>query len=537
MIDYRRNTLNLLNENGIDEIIFGRSERYRPIDLDFDTSVKPSCISTYIKDVMSDEEFLSIHSPDTALTKFATVISPILKMCIDFSKKKGSSIENKTLSQSFLDFYRKGGLAKWMVILELDRIKKTSDDILSAKEWSKDSKERCIRLLKILLFLEYIDAGLTFNSIIPESLYEQIKDFLKFGITILAKGYNTKVPSDLLDNIQYTNSEYPNIETEAFKITSIEGIRFYKKIFVMDGYEFKTDKDEKFIRDVLALKNDKLIRSVYFKNCYFNIEICPFFAGQVDLLFQDCRFEKCFGICGFFLKSMGFYRCSFLNKTNFLLGSVNYLYNLTLLECFFEKGSSCSIDAFPRDTGNSLAIYIENTLFNGELIISNKSEKKFDITMKNVSFGNQFKVKDINLSKSSIFENLTFSSIPSIQMDNARKDLYNAMKDAGLEERANELGIMPEIKNKKLTSDDREYHNALETGFLKSEYAAYFLNKSPSYLSKKRIKDKKQITRDSIPFVGEGKDILYPLDALQASQAKDWNTLKELRKKYKNEDN
>ena len=157
--------------------------------------------------------------------------------------------------------------------------------------------------------------------------------------------------------------------------------------------------------------------------------------------------------------------------------------------------------------------------------------------MKNVSFGNQFKVKDINLSKSSIFENLTFSSIPSIQMDNARKDLYNAMKDAGLEERANELGIMPEIKNKKLTSDDREYHNALETGFLKSEYAAYFLNKSPSYLSKKRIKDKKQITRDSIPFVGEGKDILYPLDALQAYQAKDWNTLKELRKKYKNEDN
>ena len=41
-----------------------------------------------------------------------------------------------------------------------------------------------------------------------------------------------------------------------------------------------------------------------------------------------------------------------------------------------------------------------------------------------------------------------------------------------------------------------------------------------------------KITKESLPFKGEGRDIIYPLDALKAYLEQDWNLLKELRKKH-----
>ena len=63
-------------------------------------------------------------------------------------------------------------------------------------------------------------------------------------------------------------------------------------------------------------------------------------------------------------------------------------------------------------------------------------------------------------------------------------------------------------------------------------YAAYFLGKSKVYLAKKRTEDKKKVVRDSIPFKIDGRDVQYPVEALLAFKAKDWDTLKNLRKKY-----
>ena len=51
-------------------------------------------------------------------------------------------------------------------------------------------------------------------------------------------------------------------------------------------------------------------------------------------------------------------------------------------------------------------------------------------------------------------------------------------------------------------------------------------------MAKKRMEDKKKIARDSLPFKMDGRDIQYPVDALMAFKAKDWNKLRELRKKY-----
>ena len=155
--------------------------------------------------------------------------------------------------------------------------------------------------------------------------------------------------------------------------------------------------------------------------------------------------------------------------------------------------------------------------------------------MKNVSFGSAFEIHDINMRSNSEFENLCFSSIPSIQMDKARKDLYEVMKTAGLEQRAKDLGILPPEKDTTNAKFDYDaYQAAYNSGFLKPEYAAYFLGNSKMTLQKMRTTDKNNgATMRSIPFKEDGRDIQYPVDALLAYKAKDWKTLKELREKYK----
>ncbi len=62
--------------------------------------------------------------------------------------------------------------------------------------------------------------------------------------------------------------------------------------------------------------------------------------------------------------------------------------------------------------------------------------------------------------------------------------------------------------------------------------AARFLGKSVRTLQEKRKNDQMQITKESLPFKGIGRDIVYPLDALKAYLEQDWNLLKELRKKH-----
>ena len=144
-------------------------------------------------------------------------------------------------------------------------------------------------------------------------------------------------------------------------------------------------------------------------------------------------------------------------------------------------------------------------------------------------------------------------------MENSIKQLAENLKASDMEETAKALGLIKSDSVEKSTSDIQEqnvsdddggffkykqtetfdmqsYRLACESGFLKPKYAAYFLGMSKDNLAKKRMADKKQITRESIPYLGEGKYIVYPIDALQAFKASDWSLLKELREKYaKNE--
>lgn len=177
----------------------------------------------------------------------------------------------------------------------------------------------------------------------------------------------------------------------------------------------------------------------------------------------------------------------------------------------------------------------DNQLFTfDDVIIKGKLEieaEEIELKWNNVSFFEPFELKSIKLNPLSEIQNIAFICVKNSKMNKSRKDLYEVMKNAGIEEQAKAQGLS--IEEIKKDFDLNAYKVAYETGFLKSEFAAYLLEQSVSNLEKKRKKDRENPSRDSIPFIGEGKNIKYPVEALLAYKSKDWDTLKELRQKYK----
>ena len=551
MITYEANRSIEKDEEEFNMVHFGRSVRYRTFDLDYRTNIKPYLILENIKKVVLDTDKLSFYRSDVGIKALVSLINE----CIDCSNN--NSIEQiidflpdyKSIEDSIkaLKIYsQKDGLTGWFACLKINKIKNSpenenyetllkpiSNDTIPFNGLSNVEEKKRENTLNLLTFLNVLDTEVLFNSIIPESMYEQIKDFIKFSLNILACNYNVELPNQLLEDIKYKKANQPNNENDAFKITSIEGIRIINKAIVIDGFEFKSSKDTKFLKDILSFNDSSIIREVCFQNCCFNTDNNSLLMVCGNIQFQNCRFDKIFK-GGLILEgNMEFNGCRFFSNLDLKYLQLNKISGIYIEYCFFEKGSYCDLSNIQSVHNNTRFIHIKNTIFNGELRLSDINDY-FLLKMNNVSFGCPFKISNIKLVKYSEFENLIFSSFPSTQMDKSRKDLYEVMKSAGLEEQAKAQGIYAVEETKETNDFDYDaYKVAYETGYLKSEYAAYLLEKSVSYLGQKRKKDKERTTRDSIPFIGEGKNIKYPVDALLAYKAKDGDKLKELRQKYK----
>lgn len=551
MITYEINQSIIDNEEKFNEIFFSRSVRYKTFDLDYKTHFKSYLIVETIKQFISNQDNLSISNRDMALAIFNKYVGSVLRECIECE----SNIEEHILgflpdyasideSINALKIYsQKGGITEWLANLELNTIKSPptgetyesllkpiSLDIIPFNGLSKVSEKKREELLELLSFFSIIDTEIIFKDYLPETIYSQIENLVNTGLTILAKGYNTEIPRELLNNIQYKKANPTDLRETPFMINSIEGIRIIHKTVVIDGFEFKSIKDSKFLKEILSFNDRVISLSFCFKNCYFNSDSNALLMTFGNLYFLNCRFDKIFRGGIVLQGNIEFNGCVFRGKLDLDGLQFNSMSGIYIEHCFFENGSCCNLSNINGVHEHTKFLCIKNTFFNGELELKD-IKNDFYIKMENISFGRPFQIKNIKLSQNSAFDNLTFSSIPSIQMDNSRKDLYNVMKNAGFEERAKELGILPE-KIGENDTEEREYQDALQKGWLNPKQAARFLGKSVRTLQEKRKNDQMKITKESLPFKGIGRDIVYPLDALKAYLEQDWNLLKELRKKY-----
>jgi hypothetical protein len=305
-----------------------------------------------------------------------------------------------------------------------------------------------------------------------------------------------------------------------------------------------------------------LFEYIGFRNCLFNGECKTLLANrQISLFFENCEFlgnlsTECTVenmninfLNGHFHKNVD---CTMKDTGNY------YPYDVYFQNSYFDEGSSLYLTNGKSfaDFRNQGSLTLKDVIFKGTLNFTNVvGLADFVINLDGVAFFEPFTIDNCFFPQESIIRNISISTEKTELMENSIKQLAENLKASDMEETAKALGLIKSDSVEKSTSDIQEqnvsdddggffkykqtetfdmqsYRLACESGFLKPKYAAYFLGMSKDNLAKKRMADKKQITRESIPYLGEGKYIVYPIDALQAFKASDWSLLKELREKY-----
>lgn len=301
-----------------------------------------------------------------------------------------------------------------------------------------------------------------------------------------------------------------------------------RPVVIFERISFSIEQCD-LIRKLLTQKIDyedkKVNVDVFFINCHFLTPVVITEPVETDVCFRGCKFSR---DCVFKCDISGhliFTDCKFRDRLDFEDASISQMFFIE--GCFFDKNSLFNLNhAKLKSTAKCT---IKNTQFVGRFEAEGANISSFSV-FSNISFFNVFNFNQTKFNGHCIFDNIAFAHSTSQAIVEAQKIWAKALEKSGCEKEISNLGFnIHTVKDEKGLKD---YEIALKSGLMNSKQAAYFLGKSVNYLAKKRAKDKEQITREALPFIGKGKDIQYPVDALLAFKAKDWVKLKELRKKY-----
>ena len=455
-------------------------------------------------------------------------------------------------------------------------------------DYLKDIAQNHFKLILPFLYYEYIN---TVPNSVSQKIHQNYQDYLKEYITRRAKVFNStkekwllgretlenwgkteRISIDLremLDILDCTNNTFmltkrviPNdmvsvIKNYIKKMYKYLGLK-NNPTFIIDK-EHLSEKVENGIQKGLLIKEQAIvIKGVYFDkekkvadllhgclarallprteqpfildNCCFNIpcNLKTIMLLKCPILFRNCTFKRSFiSPIRFINYGIVFDNCVFSDTFELELKSNLEVY---FNDCIFEEGSQLKLDwTGSDDCKNTLSI--TDCVFHGEFELSSKIGIK--LIMNNITFYEPFSTSNMKLDANSKISNLCFPTTTTSEMEASKKQLYDSLVESGLKEMAENLNLLSgKTQKKKKEIDLAAYQIAYNTGWLNNIFAAYCLGRTPNYLSKKRMADMKMVTQQSLPFKGTGKDIQYPVEALLAFKAKDWDTLKNLRKKY-----
>ena len=336
-----------------------------------------------------------------------------------------------------------------------------------------------------------------------EIMLEEVKDKVRIkeifnGLTILTQ-----------------NSEYRTFYTIVFegKSFSIEDVDLITELL---AYSKPNPKDDR-----------RIGKNICFINCEFRT---PFSIKDLchRAIFSNCIFLRDFSITGSIPMSLEFKYCKFEALLN--LEGIKTGHRVDIQNCFFEKNSILILKNSLFYIGGF--IHLKNNQFFGSFDAEN-ANMGTNVVFENISFFNEFNFDKVTFKGLCEFKNIAFSNPRSKESMNMQAIFAKALEKSGLHQVVSELGLSTTISSNNSSDDEeREYQDALQKGWLNPKQAARFLGKSVRTLQEKRKNDQMQITKESLPFKGIGRDIIYPLDALKAYLEQDWNLLKELRKKH-----
>ena len=503
-----------LNERQYNTIMYGRKDRYIPCNIDYMKDIRILLIKNLMEILVSREQTYTFYT--FAVYAVCANLFPLLDTCLDYERATGNS---KKISQHILKKLKEESaiLKRARTLNEMSELCHIQD--LQAELMDEDN-EKGVLFEKMLIGLNLFHHVYYLNDIVPEEMTPIIKKYIKMLYNILEI---EEKPTVIPHKNQPQNKEQEIAQKGIFVR---EGAIVLKNIYFGDILEASR------IFEILDDRTPGLNRPIFLEGCCFDSYHWMFHPlNRQSILFKNCHFK-----CNFTWTEQSeagdivFDNCVISGSMEF---NPNPGATIYIDDCVFEKDSFLKFesDKQPMDQ----RVCITNCTFYGGFELSKWD--KITLKMENITFYEPFSIKDVTFSKQTKVSNLCFPSVLSPEIEASKKQLHDALFASDLKEMAESLNLLSSSKQKKGKFDDAAYQAALQSGWLKPEFAAYFLEKSTNYLAKKRMDDKKKLTQQSLPFKGDAKDIQYPVDALLAFKAKDWNKLKELRKKYNKNNN
>ncbi len=375
------------------------------------------------------------------------------------------------------------------------------------------------------------------NKLMPTKIHQTIKDFLGLMYSLIT-GQTRDMPS--FDGIVSKETAYNLLEPLP------EGhILFRKKCIVFEDMNFETGEHVDMIYN--------LVKSGLLKGCYIGFNQCYFergfildapYAPKCSLFYKDCTFSKSFHIKNCSSSTLlRFYNCDFFGKVIFGDAKIKYLpCDIEIRSSTLKPYSTLEISNITEMDGTHYGkVALINTIINGNFKLVNLAKKSNTLfNIHNIALTMPFIIENCYFNKETVITGLSFAATPKQAMKDSIRTFAKSLQISGLNNLIIENGLSDdETDNATLSGADKDiqaYKIACESGFLKPKYAASYLGMSKDNLAKKRMADKQRITRESIPYVGQGKSISYPKDALDAYNSQDWDLLKKLREKYAQKD-
>ena len=503
------------NQQDANTFLYGHADRYCTNLPSFKDDIFPKILENYLKSAQNGiekhgkqyfEEEMNILFGIESLHKKLPILKSYIQADFAFSPYMILDLNPRHYDHKLKEYEQKGGILALLVSL-------------------KRPHDACLEeLIEILDFVDCIGNEVTLKDSLPKPIIPAFKRYFISCFDDLTGFFQNNELCNLLEHIEFKqhNSTKQKTCDEGYKIHNYNGKSsiLYEQLEVSEKLFVESVSDE-----------SSLLQEVFFKDCHFSFgSEAKKIRSNVVLHFENCVFENIFKINDLIKRSIEFHNCSFGGHINFNGAFINNKMSFT--NCVFNEQSHLSLDKTQFNKMVKLQLCLENCIIRGKFSIQTPTFYP-ELHLINVAFFKPFNIKTKKFIFMPEIENTCFPSVSSPEMEASKKELYDTLVSSGFKKMAEELNLLPCEKTKKKTVDYESFKIELATGWLGNANAVYYLGKNdPGFLSKKKTREKGKIYNTTIPYRGTGKNIRYPVEALQAFKESDWTKLQEIRHKY-----
>ena len=490
------------------QLLYGRDTQRIPAKIDFQNNIMPNLLKIYLQTETHPEHFECALFYDREkklfsfdfLTKFLDIIRFFIDLPSNLKRLPKFKMGELKNYQARADL-----LGLICPFEEADTIEPETDEV---------------SIYTVAYPLFQMGTNVPLKKTVSKELYGDFVRNFHWAFSYLDEYYDSKKVQKALKQYKFVLSpEAPEKTPEpvgyriARQETDRSELAFVDMDFtVADGAE----QLKQFFESKLALAT-----GIIFDNCAF--PDLSFETVRPRILFRNCVFTGKVYIKNEICHTITFEHCQILRNLDF--DNTKWDYHLCIMDCLFKQKANLSLKNV--HFGKDSQLWIKDTVFYNPVSF-HRAVLEGETKLSNLTFYDSFDFSETVVSNRATFEHFAYGGVSSPKMDSAKNTLAETLKKYNYRSEIAALGL----ENNNSGIDRDAYQVAIDSEFLNPKYAALFLGCSENYLAKKRMQDRKKVTRDSLPFIITARKIQYPVEALRAFQRKDWIALKELRQKY-----